>query len=129
MPTPQDQELTDLNDGPSYLTQSFQQTNTHNPNTYPECRLSPPDYPLQRSAGDHQIIDQQNDTVQNEVSFPPNNTSTPFQSKNHNSMLTQQLSQFVPNDVVIQHLQQQALNQTQLNDILGSILSSQQNIQ
>ena len=33
------------------------------------------------------------------------------------------------NDIVIQHLQQQALNQSQLNDTLGSILSSQQNLQ
>ena len=34
-----------------------------------------------------------------------------------------------PNDVVTQHLQQQTLNQSQLNDKLGSVLSSQQSLQ
>ena len=53
MPTPQSQELTAPNDGPC----------THNPNAYPECRLSPLDYPPQTSIGDHQIINQQNYTV------------------------------------------------------------------
>ena len=46
MPTFQAQELTAPNDGP----------HTHNPNVYPECRLSPSYYPPQRSIGDHQII-------------------------------------------------------------------------
>ena len=63
MPTPQAQELTAPNGGPYYPTQVFQQTNTHDPNMYPECRLSPLDYPSQRSVGYHQIINQQNHTV------------------------------------------------------------------
>ena len=61
--------------------------------------------------------------------LPPNNTSTQFQPPNHNSTFAPQQNQLGPNDIVIQHLQQQAFNQTQLNDILGSILSSQQNFQ
>ena len=65
----------------------------------------------------------------NEVGPPPNNTSTPFQPQNHNSPLEPQKNQLGPNDIVIQHLQQQALNQTQLYNMLGSILSSQQNLQ
>ena len=74
-------------------------------------------------------MNQQNDTVQNKVYLPPNNTSTPFQTQNHNPMLAQQQNQLGPSDVVVQHFQQQALNQSQLNDTLGSILSSQQNLQ
>ena len=34
-----------------------------------------------------------------------------------------------PNDVVTQHLQQQTLNQSLLNDKLGSILNTQQSLQ
>ena len=70
MPTPQAQEITVSNDEPHYLTQTSQQTNMHNPNTYSECRLSPSDYPSHRSVGDHQLINQQNGTVQNVV-YPP----------------------------------------------------------
>ena len=44
-------------------------------------------------------------------------------------ILVQQQVQTDPSDVVVQHLQQQALNWSQLNDILSSILSSQQNLQ
>ena len=61
--------------------------------------------------------------------LPPNNTSTPFQLHNQDSILVQQQDQSDPSDVVVQHLQQQALNQSQLNDSLHSILSSQQNLQ
>ena len=45
MTTPQAQELTDLNDGPHCPMQIFQQRNTHNPNMYSGCRLSPLEYP------------------------------------------------------------------------------------
>ena len=83
------------------------------------------DYPPQRSVDDHQLINQQNGTAQNEVYPPPNNTSTPFQPQNHNPSLALQQNQLGPNDIVIQHLQQQALNQMPLNDMLCSILSSQ----
>ena len=44
-------------------------------------------------------------------------------------MLTQQQNPLGLHDVVVQHLQQQPLNQTQLNDTLGSILSSQKHLQ
>ena len=44
-------------------------------------------------------------------------------------MLLQQQNQLGLSNVVVWHLQQQALNQSQLNDTLGSILSSQQNVQ
>ena len=44
-------------------------------------------------------------------------------------MLLQQKNQIGCNNIVVQHLQQQALNQTQLNDTLGPILNSQQNLQ
>ena len=54
--------------------------------------------------------------------------STPFQPQSHNHPLTPQQNQLGPSDIVVQHLQQQALNQTQLNDTLCSILSSQQNL-
>ena len=110
MPT---QEFMAPNDGP----------HTHNPDVYSECRPSPLDYPPQRSIVDRQITKQQNDTVQNEVYLPPNNTSTLPQPQNHNSSLTQQQNPLGTNDVVIQHLQQQALNQTQLNDMLVSIVN------
>ena len=60
---PQAQELTDPNDRPHCPMQIFQQRNTHDPNVYTECRLSPSDYPPQRSVGDHQLMNQQNDTV------------------------------------------------------------------
>ena len=129
MPTPQTQGLTDPNDGPCCLMQIFQQRNTHDPNMYTECRLTPSDYPPQRSVGDHQLVNQQNDTVQNEVYLPPKNTSTPFQPENHNPMLVQQQNQLGSSDVVVQHLQQQAFTPSQLNDTLGSIPSSQQNLQ
>ena len=75
-------------------------------------RHSPSDHPPQRSVGDHQLMNQPNDTVQNEVYIPPNNTSTHFQPQNHNPILVQQQNQVEPNDVVAQHLQQQALNQS-----------------
>ena len=74
-------------------------------------------------------MNHQSDIVQNEVYLPPNNTSTLFQPQSQNSMLVQQQSQLGPSDVVVQHLQQQALNQSQLNDTLSSILSSQKNLQ
>ena len=84
MPTSQAQELTDPNDRPCYPMQVFQQRNIHDPNMYTECRLTPLDNPPQRSVGDHQLVNQQSDTVQNEVCLPPNNTSTPFQPQNQN---------------------------------------------
>ena len=59
----------------------------------------------------------------------PNKTSTPFQPHNQNPILVQQQAQSDPSDVVVQHLQQQTLNQSQLNDTLSSVLSSQQNLQ
>ena len=59
----------------------------------------------------------------------PNNTSIPFQQQNQNPILPQQQTQLGPSDIVVQHLQHQALNQSQLIDTLGSILSSQENIQ
>ena len=55
--------------------------------------------------------------------------STQFQPQSHNPPLTPQQNQLGPHDIAVQHLQQQALNQTQLNDMLSSILSSQQNLQ
>ena len=55
--------------------------------------------------------------------LPPNNTSIPFQLQNQNPILVQQQTQLGPSDVVVQHLQQQALSHSQLNDTLGSILS------
>ena len=61
--------------------------------------------------------------------LPPNNTSTPFQLQNENPMLVQQQNQLGPSDIVVQHLQLQALNQSKLNNKLGYILSSQQNLQ
>ena len=129
MLTPQAWELTDPNDGTHYLTQIFQQTNTHNPNVYSQSRLYPLDYPPQRSLGGHQLINQQNGTIWNEVYPPSNNTLTPFQPQNHSPSLTPLQNQLGPSDIVVQHLQQQTLNQTLLNDRLHSILSSQQNIQ
>ena len=47
-----------------------------------------------------------------EVYIPLNNTSTPFQPQNHIPMLVQQQNQLGPSDIVFQHLQQQALNQS-----------------
>ena len=91
--TPQAKELTDPNDRPHCLMQIFQQRNTHNPNTYTKCRLSPLDYPPQRFVGDHQLMNQQNDAVQNEVYLPSNNTSSPFQPWNQNLMSVQQQNQ------------------------------------
>ena len=41
----------------------------------------------------------------------------------------QQLKDSAQNDVVTQHLQQQVLNQSQLNDTLVSILNNQQSLQ
>ena len=70
-------------------------------------------------------MNQQNSMALNEVYPPPNNTSTPFQPQNHNPPLALQQNELGPNDIVIQHLQLQALNQTQLNVKLGSILSHQ----
>ena len=64
MPTPQAPELTHPNDGPHCLTQIFQQRNTHDPNMYTKCRLTPLDHPPQRFVGDHQLMNQQNDTFQ-----------------------------------------------------------------
>ena len=64
MPTPQAQELTDPYDRPHWLMQIFQQRNTYDPNVYTECRLTPLDYPPQRFVGGHQLMNQQNETVQ-----------------------------------------------------------------
>ena len=89
----------------------------------------PSDDPPYRTVGDYQLLNQQNDTVQNDMNLPPNNTSTPFQPHNQYPILVQQQAQSDPNDVDVQHLQQQALNQSQLNNTLSSILSSQQNLQ
>ena len=96
---------------------------------YSEYRLSTLDHPPQTSVVDHQLMNQPNDTVQNEVYLQPNNTSTPFQPQNHKPMLLQQQNQVGPSDTVVQHLQQEALNQSELNNMLGFILSSQQNLQ
>ena len=93
---------------------------------YTKCRFTPLDHPPQRSVGDHQLMNHQSDTVQNDMHLPPNNTSTPFQPQNQNPILVQQQTQLGLSDVVVQHLQQQALNQSQLNNTLGSTLSSQQ---
>ena len=68
------------------------------------------DHPPQRSVGDHQLMNHQNDTVQNEVHLPHNNSSTPFQLQNQNHMLVQQQNQLGPSEVVVQYLQQQTLN-------------------
>ena len=46
-----------------------------------------------------------------------------------NSSFPQQSNDNVQNDVVTQHLHQQMLNQSQLNDTLGSILNNQQSLQ
>ena len=80
--------------------------------------------------GNHQLLNHQNDTVQNDMYLSPSNTSTPFQqAHNQDPILVQQKAQSGPSDVVVQHLQQQALSQSQLNNTLSSILSSQQNLQ
>ena len=129
MPTPQAQEFTDPNDGPCCPMQIFQQRNIHNPDVYTECRLTPLDHPPQRSVGDYQLMNHQSDTEQNDMYLLPNNTSTPFPPQNQNPILVQLQNQLGPSDVVGQHLQQQALNHSQLKDTLGSILSSQQNLQ
>ena len=63
MLTPQAQELTDPNNRPCCPTQIFQQRNIHDSNVYTECRLIPLDHPPQRSIGDHQLMNQQSDTV------------------------------------------------------------------
>ena len=52
-----------------------------------------------------------------------------FNHKIKTPKLALQQNQLGPSDVVVQHLKHQALNQTQLNDALGSILSGQQNLQ
>ena len=44
-------------------------------------------------------------------------------------MLLQQQNQLGPSDIVVQHLQQEALKKSQMNETLGCILSSQQNLQ
>ena len=91
---------------------------------------SPSDHPPHRNIGDHQLLNHQNDTVQNDMYLPPDNTSTPFQQPhNQNTILVQQQAQSDPSDIVVQHSQQQALTQSQLNDTLNSILSNQQNLQ
>ena len=59
----------------------------------------------------------------------PNNTSTQFHLHNQDPIFVKQQAQSDPSDVVVQHLQQQALKQSQLNNTLSSILSSQQNLQ
>ena len=83
-----------------------------------ECRFTPLDHPPQRTIGDHQLMNMnhQTDTVQNDMYLPPNNASTPFQPHNQNPILVQQQDQLDPSGVVVQHLQQQALNQSQLNN-------------
>ena len=96
---------------------------------YTECRFTLLDQPPQTTIGDYQLMNQQSDTVQSDMCLPPNNISTLFQSHNQNAILVQQEAQLYSSDVVVQHLQQQALNQSQLNNTLGSILSSQQNLQ
>ena len=95
---------------------------------YAECRFTPLDHPPQRSIGDHQLMNHQSDTVQNNMYLPPINTSTPFQPHNQNPILVQQQAQSDPSDVVAQHLQQHTLNQSQLHDTLSSIFSCLQNL-
>ena len=63
MLTPHAQELTGSNDRPHCLMQIFQQRNTHDRNVYTECRLTPSDHQPLRSVHDHQLMNQQNDTV------------------------------------------------------------------
>ena len=58
----------------------------------------------------------------------------PVHSNNHiikliRPHISSTASSIDPSDVVVQHLQQQALNQSQLNNTLSSILSSHQNVQ
>ena len=50
---------------------------------------------------------------------------SPFQLHNQDPILVQQQAQSDPREIVVQHLQQQALNQSQINDTLSSILGSQ----
>ena len=114
MLTPKTQEMTDPNDRPCCPMHIFQQRNIHNPNVYTDCRFTPSDHPPQRIVGDHQLMNHQSDTVQNDMYLPLNHASTPFQPQNQNSILDQQQKQLDPSDLVVQHLQQQALNQSQL---------------
>ena len=107
-------------------TKIFQhhQRDIHDPNMYATLDHAP-----HRTIVDHQLLNHQNETVQNDMYLPPNNTSTPFQPHNQEPILVQQQAQSDPSDVVVQCLQQQALNQSQLNDTLSSIWRSQQNLQ
>ena len=63
----------------------------------------------------------------------PHITSTPGQIPylhlTQQQLPLQQLRDNAQNDVVTKHLHQQMLNQSQLNDTSGSILSSQQSLQ
>ena len=127
--TPQTQDLMDSNDGPHYQTQALQQRNIHNRNAYTECTFTPLDHPPLRTIGDHQLLNHQSDIMQSDMYLPPNNAFTPFHPYNQNPKLVQQQVQLYPSDVVVQHIQQQTLNKSQLNDTLGFILNSEQNLQ
>ena len=59
-------------------------------------------------------MNHQSDAVQNDMNLPPNNSSTPFQPQNQNPILVHQQNQLEPSDEIVQHLQQQVLNQSQL---------------
>ena len=122
----QTQEVTDPNDRLHCPTQIFQhqQRNIHDPNMY-----TPLDHPTHRPVGNQQLLNHQNYTVQNDMYLPPTTTSTPFQPHNQEPILAQYQAQSDPSNVIVQHLQQQALNQSQLNNTLSSILHSQQNLQ
>ena len=53
----------------------------------------------------------------------------PYLHQNQLQPYLQQCKESTPNDVVTQYLQQHTLNQSQLNDTLGSILNNQQSLQ
>ena len=63
----------------------------------------------------------------------PHSTSTPGQTpvlqQNHVQSSLQQSKDNPPTDLVVQYLQQQTLNESQLNNILHSILNNQQSLQ
>ena len=63
----------------------------------------------------------------------PHSTSIPGQMpylhQNQLQPSLQQSQDSSPNDEMTQHLQQQTLNQSQLNDTLGSILNKHQSLQ
>ena len=69
----------------------------------------------------------------NQECLQPHITSTPgeipYLHQTQQQPPCQQPKDSIQNDVVTQHLHQQMLNQSQLNDTLGSILNNQQSLQ